>query len=161
TRSEAPEASPSRMPARMAPAWRNVTKRMSGDAVAVDDGAVDLDAEAGAGRNLHPPALLHDGLFREMVAERVLALLEFQQRLIGEEAGRLVRRRAEEVQGGGDAHRRAPGMGYAFDPMGRGEGRDLLALGEPARRAHVRLHDVHGLAHDGVSEAPAGELVLA
>ena len=43
---------------------------------------------------------------------------------------------------------------------GRGHVGDLLALGEPARRARIRLHDVDRPAHEHLAEAPARELAL-
>src|SRR6476659_10007930 len=96
-----------------------------------------------------------------MVAERIFLLLEFQHRRHRKQARRLVRYRRQEMDGGGETDRGAPGMRHAFHAMRRGERCDLLAFGDAARSANVRLYDIHRLAHDGVAKTPAGEFVLA
>src|SRR3954467_15456209 len=72
-------------PARAMPSLLKVTNFMSGiscscDAIAVDHGAIDLDPETGAGGDCDHALDLMDRLFREMVAEGVFFLLEFQHR---------------------------------------------------------------------------------
>src|SRR5689334_10249556 len=128
----------------------------SGDAIAVDHLAIDLDAKAGAGRYCDTAPDLDDRLERQMVAERIFLLLELQHRRHRKQAGRLVRYGSEEMNRGGKSDGRAPGMRYAFDAVGGGERGDLLALGDAAGRTDVRLDDVHRLAHDGIAKTPAG-----
>src|SRR6476659_3765294 len=162
----APSPSPSSTPARTTSFVLKLTNFMagitgSGDAIAVDHAAIDFDAEAGAGRNCNDALDLVDRLDGQMVAERIFLLLEFQHRRHRKQARRLVRYRRQEMDGGGETDRGAPGMRHAFHAMRRGERCDLLAFGDAACSANVRLHDVHRLAHDGVAKAPAGEFVLA
>src|SRR3954447_10362308 len=133
----------------------------SRDAVALDHGAVHLDAEAASDGNRDDALDLLDRFDREMIPERVFFLLEFQHRRHRKQARRLVWERGKKLDGGGEADRRAPGMRHAFHAVGRGQHRDVLAFGDTAGRANIRLHDVHRLAHDRVAKAPAGEFVLA
>src|ERR1700730_9539896 len=132
----------------------------SGDAILLEHVAVDLDAEAGPGGNVDPPLPVRDPGRGEIVAERVEGLLELEEGRNGHQAGRAVGQRGDEVQGGGEPDGRAPGVGHALHARRLGEGGDLLALREAARRADVRLDDVHGpLVEDG-AERELGELVL-
>src|SRR5215207_6142155 len=133
----------------------------SGLAVLLDDLAVDFNAETGPIRHLHLTLVLADRVKREMVAKRILLLLEFQDRRARKQARRLVRDGGKKMDRGGKPHGRAPGMRHAFDAVGGGERGDFLALREAAGGAHVRLYDVHRLADNLVAKAPAGEIVLA
>src|ERR1043165_6844407 len=108
-------------------------------AVAVDHGAVDLDAEAGSGWNRDDALDLLDWFDREMIAERVFFLLEFQHWRPRKETRRLVRERGEEVDGCGEPNRGAPGMWHALHAMGRGQHRDVLAFRDTAGRTNVGL----------------------
>ena len=55
---------------------------------------------------------------------------------------------------------RAPGVGHALHAVGLSQGRDLLAFGDAAGRADVRLNDIHGPALKDLAKAELGELVL-
>src|SRR6185503_14266404 len=161
-----PESSWSSTPARTKSFVLKLTNFMagitgSGDAIAVDHAAIDLDAEAGPGRHRDHALDLVDRRDGEVVAERIFLLLEFQHRRHRKQARRLVRNRRQEVDGGGESDRGAPRMRHAFHAMRRGKCGDLLAFGDAARRADVRLYDIHRLAHDGVAKTPAGEFILA
>src|SRR5262245_16771747 len=133
----------------------------SGDAIALDDGAVDLDSQSGVNGNSNLASLLHDRLARQVITERIFLLLELEHGRDRKQARRLVGDRGQEVDRCGQADGRSPGVGNALDAVRGGQCRDLLALGDAARRANVRLHDVHGLARDRLAKTPAGELVLA
>src|SRR5690349_7580686 len=85
TWSFSPAPSPSSTPARTKPWSLELTNFMreatgSGDAIAVDHAAIDLDAEAGAGRDRNRVLDLADRLDGQMIAERIFLLLEFQHR---------------------------------------------------------------------------------
>src|SRR3990170_4453252 len=84
-RSAAPSPSPSNTPARANPCVLKVTNFIdppsgSRHSVAVDHAAIDLDAEAGAGRHRDHALDLTNRCDGEVIAERVFLLLEFQHR---------------------------------------------------------------------------------
>src|ERR1700731_187197 len=131
------------------------------DAIAIDDGAIDVDAEAGAPGDRNEAVGLDDRLDRQMISERIFLLLEFEHRRHREQAWRLIWDRSQEVDRGCKADHRSPGVRDAFDSMDAGERGDLLAFGDAARGTDVGLYDIHRLAHNGLAKAPAREFVLA
>ena len=63
-----------------------------------EGGAVDLDPQARAVRDRHPAVLLNDRLGDDRHPDRMLGLVEFQQRLRRVEAGRVVRQAGDKLQ---------------------------------------------------------------
>src|ERR1700688_2433522 len=74
------------------------------DAIAIDDGAIDVDAEAGAAGDRNDAVGLDDRLDRQMISERIFLLLEFEHRRHREQAWRLIWDRSQEVDRGCEGH---------------------------------------------------------
>src|SRR3984957_8388365 len=119
---------------------------------------IDLDAEPGPVRDLDPAGFLYDRLADHRHADRMLGLVEFEQRFDRVEAWRVVRQGGNQLQRRGERDAGAPDMRVDPDAERVGHVGDLLGLGGATGWRDVGLEYVDKRTGDQRAEAPAGEL---
>ena len=129
-------------------------------AVALERVAVYLDADAGVLRNPHLAVRHADSAAYKVLAEGVRGGVVLEHRLLRVHRQRRRGQGCHELQGGGEPYARAPHVRDDGGVPRLGDGRYLLAFGEPTGGAEVGLEDVEGAFGDPAPKARLPEQVL-
>src|ERR687898_3131753 len=129
-------------------------------AVAFERVAVYLYADAGVLRNPHLAVGHAHSAAYKVLAEGVRGGVVLEHRLLRVHRQRRRGQGCHELQGGGEPYARAPHVRDDGGVPRLGDGRYLLAFGEPAGGAEVGLEDVEGALGDPAPKARLPKQVL-
>src|SRR5215211_5815836 len=129
-------------------------------AVALERGAVYLDTDAGVLRDPHLAVRHADCAAYKVLVEGVQRGVVLENRLLRVHRQRRRWQGCHELQGGGEPYARAPHVRDDGGVPRLGDGRYLLAFGEPPGGAEVGLEDVEGTLGDPTPKARLPEQIL-
>src|SRR5262249_22414902 len=134
-------------------------------AVLADNGFVDANPQTGPLRHQQGAVIQNEWVAQELVAQRVMRTVEFDNRLVLQR-DRVCgmwrwRDRRKRMQRGSERDAGTPDMRDRDHAEARRQGLNLQPLGEAAADAQIRLRDVDALANEQVAKTVARVFAFA